>query len=130
MTSGSPCSTCKHFNAGVIMADVCPAYPKQIPNRIFVGGLHDEVQPDQEGTTAWEPAPGFEYLDRRKSPEEHGKLLQEARGRRVEKKVSGAVTGRQRGRGRALRRGGTGGRAAGVDRHHAARDRRGRASRG
>ena len=40
---------------GMVGAEVCPAYPKGIPGRIWDGEvLHLAVQPDQEGTLVYE----------------------------------------------------------------------------
>ena len=49
----SQCARCKHF-----MEDdyYCSAYPDGIPDRLLEGSdTHDVIQPDQVGTTLYEP---------------------------------------------------------------------------
>ena len=46
----SPCANCRWFSPEIDEDDICAAYPRGIPTRIFAAGSHDVVQRDQVGT--------------------------------------------------------------------------------
>ncbi len=62
MTSGSPCSSCKHYMRNYR----CAAF-EEIPMEIFIGGTHSQPYPGDHGIQ-WEPAPGWEWMDPARNP--------------------------------------------------------------
>jgi len=60
--TGTPCSTCIHFDPSVKDKNVCKAFPEGIPTVIAVGeNSHRKPFSDDNGYR-WEPIEGFEFL--------------------------------------------------------------------